>query len=372
MNWMHPRRPRTSLRGLKPAPARAPRTLAAAALAAVTAITVFAVPAAAAPTASVLCAPREGSVPVGLQRISVQQLSARSVLYTFRSQAVGPDATPDGLVRVRVTVPTGYATSSNKTKRYPVVYDLHGTGGDATVLPTQQIESIVGDQKVIFVSPDGGTIGAYTDWFGANLLGINRVGASPTTPPGWETFHIRELLPWIDQNLRTTGHRAIEGGSMGGMGAMSYAARHPELFDAAGSFSGALDTQLASVGSEAAASVVWDPCAFGDPLLQEDNWTAHNPTAQVDQLRDMALFVASGNGLPGRYDSQLPDPTAVALEVLVNAMSHSFVDAAGRAGIPVRTYFYGNGTHPFPGEPLNYAYDDMRLFLPQAIAAMTS
>ena len=60
--------------------------------------------------------------------------------------------------------------------------------------------------------------------------------------PRWETFHIDQLIPWIDHNLRTVADRrgrAIAGLSQGGFCSMSYAARHPDLFGVALSFSGA-------------------------------------------------------------------------------------------------------------------------------------
>jgi S-formylglutathione hydrolase FrmB len=57
----------------------------------------------------------------------------------------------------------------------------------------------------------------------------------------------RELVPWIDATYRTIAARrgrAIAGVSMGGYGALSYAARHPDTFAAAASFSGALGARL--------------------------------------------------------------------------------------------------------------------------------
>src|SRR5206468_9699510 len=64
-------------------------------------------------------------------------------------------------------------------------------------------------------------------------------------PPKWETFTIGELVPWVDATYRTSARRAgraIAGLSMGGFSAMSYAVRHPDLFAAASSYSGATDT----------------------------------------------------------------------------------------------------------------------------------
>jgi diacylglycerol O-acyltransferase / trehalose O-mycolyltransferase / mycolyltransferase Ag85 len=44
---------------------------------------------------------------------------------------------------------------------------------------------------------------------------------------------------------------AVAGASMGGLGALAYAARHPGLFRAAASFSGIVDTRLTPQGVDA-------------------------------------------------------------------------------------------------------------------------
>lgn len=85
--------------------------------------------------------------------------------------------------------------------------------------------------------PDGGKGGFYTDWC------INGAGGQPK----WETYLVDQLLPWIDDHYPTMAsrsERAVAGLSMGGFGALSYAARHPDLFASASSFSGAIDTNV--------------------------------------------------------------------------------------------------------------------------------
>jgi S-formylglutathione hydrolase FrmB len=60
----------------------------------------------------------------------------------------------------------------------------------------------------------------------------------------FETHVINEVIPKIDQTYRTVKNkkgRVISGLSMGGHGAMYLSTRHPDLFCAAGSMSGALD-----------------------------------------------------------------------------------------------------------------------------------
>ena len=118
----------------------------------------------------------------------------------------------------------------------------------------------------------------------------------------WETYHTQVLVPWIDKKYRTIpGARAAAGASMGALGALNYAARHPGLFKAVLSVSGLPDTTLLAgegvFGPEAERPdlrKVW-----GHPVLNRANWDAHNPLLHVDKLRDVALFITCGTGFRG-------------------------------------------------------------------------
>ena len=70
--------------------------------------------------------------------------------------------------------------------------------------------------------PDGGKVGWYTNW-------VDQSGGAQA----WRDFHVDQLIPWIDANLRTIASkcgRAIAGLSMGGFGAIRYAQDRPDLF----------------------------------------------------------------------------------------------------------------------------------------------
>src|SRR5262245_51144740 len=138
-----------------------------------------------------------------------------------------PDST------VRILVPAGY--EGGRT-RYPVLYLLHGAGDTyATWTERTDVQELTAGLPLIVVMPDGGrdaNAGFYSDWVDGSRQ--------------WETFHTRVLPRWVDRHFRTLPqrrHRAVAGLSMGGFGAMSYAARHRALFRAAASFSGAVDTR---------------------------------------------------------------------------------------------------------------------------------
>src|SRR5438270_13253936 len=126
--------------------------------------------------------------------------------------------------------------------------------------------------------PDGGYDGFYSDWYGSDLD-----GHTPNPPPAWETFHIHELLPWVDGTFPTIASRAgraIAGLSMGGFGSMSYAARHPDLFVAAAAFSGAVDSNRPAGAADDALTGLdggHPGDLWGPRLTQEVRWRAHNP-----------------------------------------------------------------------------------------------
>jgi esterase/lipase superfamily enzyme len=192
--------------------------------------------------------------------------------------------------------------------------------------------------------PDSGPTGGYTNWYNGGAGG----------PPEWESYHIDQLLPWIDAHLRTRpvrAERAIAGLSMGGFGAMSYAARHPDLFAAAASFSGAVDTNNPLDIAVTPSSV------FGPRATQQIRWRAHDPSDLAANLRGLNLTIRTGNGMPGGPygPSSGRDP----VEFAVHQMSISFHDRLRALGIPSVWDDYGPGGHRWP-----YWQRDLRQTLP--------
>ena len=314
--------------------------------------------------ASPVCVPRAAPPQAGLKLIAAP--TSGSGLYTFASHAMGAN------VHAIVRLPSGYSTA----RRYPVLYLLHGHGGGGYRDWTRHgVDALIGGRPVIVVMPEGGYDGFYSDWYGQ---GVGRAAVNGPAPvPAWESFHIRELIPWVDTTFSTIAGRegrAIAGNSMGGFGAMSYAARHPDLFVAAGAFSGAVNSTLVSpvgpvvqaVAANAGDRQFPDNCIWGDPVIQAVRWQNHDPTALATNLRPLALYQRVGDGTPGRYDDVVvkpPSAGAVANERGIAFMNHAFDRALSHAGIDHRATFE-HGVHDWP-----YWLDDLREFLPIAEAA---
>ena len=117
-----------------------------------------------------------------------------------------------------------------KTGPFPVFYLLHGLSDNHTAWTRRtSIERYVQELPIIVVMPNGER-SFYTD-----ALGISNAA--------FETYIMRDLIGFVDSTLQTIPTRegrVIGGLSMGGYGAMKLALKHPDMFCAAVSHSGAL------------------------------------------------------------------------------------------------------------------------------------
>jgi S-formylglutathione hydrolase FrmB len=273
----------------------------------------------------------------GLRLVGTQRLDPRLEQLTFRTPAV------TGTTEVRVLLPAGYGT--HPRRRYPVLYLLHGAIDNYTSWTVKgDAEQLTSRYPLIVVMPDSGPSGGYTNWLNGGAAG----------PPEWETYHIDQLIPWIDAHLRTIparAERAIAGLSMGGFGAMSYAARHPDLFAAAASFSGAVDTNN-PLDIAVTPAAVWGPRA-----TEQIVWRAHNPWDLAENLRGVNLTIRTGNGMPGGPYG--PSSGMDIVEYAVHQMSVSFHRRLTQLGIPSIWDDYGPGGHLWP-----YWERDLRQTLP--------
>lgn len=134
-----------------------------------------------------------------------------------------------------VVLPPSY--QKKPRQRYPVVYWLHGGGGNetASLFVAGSWASLYRSgecNEVILVFPNGHRSG-YMDHHDGSVM--------------VESMIIRELIPLIDKTYRTRASaagRAVHGFSMGSSGALKFAFKYPQLFCAAvGYGGGAIDLQ---------------------------------------------------------------------------------------------------------------------------------
>lgn len=125
-------------------------------------------------------------------------------------------------VGYNIYLPAEYETAASK--RFPVIYWLHGAGGhesqglaQAALLDKAITAGLM--PPTIMVIPNGGRRSEYRDWPDQNVMS--------------ETMIIKELIPLVDSKYRTLPApygRAIEGMSMGGNGSLKLALKYPEMF----------------------------------------------------------------------------------------------------------------------------------------------
>lgn len=273
----------------------------------------------------------------GVRVVGQRALSDRLVELEVASDAlVGSEG-------MRILIPNGYEPAT--ANRYPVLYLLHGgLGGFRDWTDIGGIEALTAATPLIIVMPSGGTGGWYRDWHNFGFGGR----------PRWETFHTNELVGWVDDQLATRaerGARAIAGQSMGGFGALGYAARHPELFCAAASFSGAVNTRFPLVRSLICVSSLAHrrpPFAINPlPFVGDADWAAHNPFDLADRLRGLHVTITTGNGRPTRWRRAGDTRPKDLQEHQVRAMSLSLHHRLDELGIAHTYRDYGDTGHTF-------------------------
>ena len=254
-----------------------------------------------------------------------------------------------GDLKVRVLLPSGYDPAN--PRRYPVLYLLHGGSNPANPATSADwsekggVVETTANSDLIVVMPDGGNGGWYTDWAFPGSAG----------PLNWQTFHMDQMVPFIDENFRTIADkrgRAIAGLSMGGYGALRYAARYPENFAFVASFSGALNMlnpqqqRVIYVTEKADGKPTDGPFGVGSPLpvAPDAVWAEADPVASSSYPPSrlaglkVALYTGSGN-VPN--DPEAPFPTNV--EGAIEPSSYRMAMALNEAGVPFTLTDYGRG-----------------------------
>jgi S-formylglutathione hydrolase FrmB len=138
-------------------------------------------------------------------------------------------------VRYCVYLPASYSAANAKTRKYAVLYLLHGLGGNEQSIALDGEWTAVQDLRrenkageFLVVAPDGWDT-FYID---------SRDGKTP-----YSDFFVREFVPFVERTYQVRSERAargITGFSMGGYGALRMAFAYPELFGSVSAHSGAL------------------------------------------------------------------------------------------------------------------------------------
>ena len=185
----------------------------------------------------------------------------------------------------RLTVYTPYGYEANPKTKYPVLYLLHGAGGDEEAWTSmgrtaQILDNLIQKglaKPMIVVMPNGNPNQQAAQTFGL-----------PTTEYDWRDpanrnlyvqSLVEEIVPFIEKNYRTVAkksHRAIAGLSMGGGHTIAATGMYPNVFDyicplSMGAHkSDELSAQLQGI-KKAGYKLYWLACGNTDFLFDQAN-----------------------------------------------------------------------------------------------------
>ena len=185
----------------------------------------------------------------------------------------------------RLTVYTPYGYEKNTKTKYPVLYLLHGAGGDEEAWSSmgrtaQILDNLIAKglaKPMIVVMPNGNPNQQAAQTFGL-----------PTTEYDWRDpanrnlyvqSLVEEIVPFIEKNYRTVAkksHRAIAGLSMGGGHTIAASGMYPNVFDyicplsMGANKSEELSAQLQGI-KKAGYKLYWLACGNTDFLFEQAN-----------------------------------------------------------------------------------------------------
>jgi enterochelin esterase-like enzyme len=191
---------------------------------------------------------------------------------TFRSEAIGRD------YKYTIYVPDSYKTDN---KRYPVLYLLHGAGGDENEWlfkggARETLDALIarGLIKPMVVVMPGHTAAWWVD--GAKEKG--------------ETALVKEVMPHAEKNYRidaTSSNRLIAGLSAGGYGTLNLVLKYPQMFAAAAILSPAIYDPVPPSHS----SGVRNPPFQKDGKFDADLWKSLNYVSHIEAYKKSGVIV---------------------------------------------------------------------------------
>ena len=235
-----------------------------------------------------------------------------------------PSAVMKKNLRAVVILPESYSFADKRKTPYPVLYLLHGGYGHfndwITKTPDKTLIHRLADQyNLIIVMPEGDVFSYYLD--------------SPIIKDSqFETYLTKEVIDKIDKTyrtVRTPKGRVITGLSMGGYGALYLATRHPDLYCAAGSMSGALNLDMNTwkLPPDAAKNIKGEFEKILGPFSQSpDGWAAYSVVGMADKMKMNGLKLVIDCGV----DDFLIEPNRELHRRLVfNQTPHDYSERPG-------------------------------------------
>lgn len=203
-------------------------------------------------------------------------------------------------VKYSIYLPESY----DGTKKYPVLYMLHGYGGNNNDWLQDNTGSIWNGggtmpayareyaektgKELIIVAPDGGN-NFYCDGFNGG--------------PKYMSFFFQEFIPYIESTYAIKAEkksRAIGGLSMGGYGSLYYGTLHPEMFCYVYACSAAISVGMAGADP---AKLIAEAVSAGrtDELPGFTLEIGTEDTTVLPSTNDQFVNTLAGYGIPFEY-----------------------------------------------------------------------
>ena len=185
----------------------------------------------------------------------------------------------------RLTVYTPYGYEANPKAKYPVLYLLHGAGGDEEAWSSmgrtaQILDNLIAKglaKPMIVVMPNGNPNQQAAQTFGLPTTEMD--WRNPDNRNNYVRSLVEEIVPFIEKNYRTVAkksHRAIAGLSMGGGHTIAASGMYPNVFDyicplsMGANKSEELSAQLQGI-KKAGYKLYWLACGNTDFLFENAN-----------------------------------------------------------------------------------------------------
>jgi enterochelin esterase-like enzyme len=211
---------------------------------------------------------QQTAAPDGFDALRTDIAHGRLDTITYASKTVGTNR------KAVVYLPPGY----NNKNRYPVLYLLHGIGGDELEWlrngnPQHILDNLYAGKKLvpmIVVLPNGRAM--TDDRATGNIMAADKVAAFSN----FEGDLIHDLIPYIEQHYKVLADRksrAIAGLSMGGGQALNFGLGNLDKFSWIGGFSSAPNTKQPKelltdpASAKSKINLLWISCGDQDRLL---------------------------------------------------------------------------------------------------------
>ena len=212
--------------------------------------------------------PMEKQAPAGFDAAQADIAHGKIDSIAYPSKTVGITR------KALIYTPPGYSAK----KKYPVLYLLHGIGGDEKEWlngghPEIILDNLYAAKKIepmIVILPNGRAM--KDDSPGKNIMAPDKVEAFAT----FEKDLLGDLIPYVEKNFpvyKDREHRAIAGLSMGGGQSLNFGLGNLDTFAWVGGFSSAPNTKLPEVlvpnpeESKKKLKLLWMSCGASDGLI---------------------------------------------------------------------------------------------------------